>query len=92
MADTVLSFAIPSAKVDEYVAHYVYVHKNTEMKPNPDFVSFEDTPNEPIEINVYTDKQWVREHIYRSIKAQIVRGRNAKYRDDATAYNADGVT
>ena len=82
MADAVLSYTIAEAKVDEYISDYVYVHKNTELND----------PEDPDSGLKYTDKQWVREHIMRSVKAQIVRGKNAKYRDDKSSYNADDVT
>ncbi len=78
MADTVLSYTIAEAKVNEYVADYVYIHANTEAEENGD-------PK-------YTDKQWVREHILRSVKLQIVRGKNKKAQDDLVANNANSVT
>ncbi len=78
MVDVTISFKIPSVKVSEYVAHYVYLHKNTEMEED------EETPK-------YTDNQWVKEHIIRTVRSQIIRGRNSKYRNDITAYNAEDV-
>lgn len=78
MADLTLSFTLQDGKIDEYVAHYVYIHKNTENNPDG-------SPK-------YTDKQWVREHIMRNIRQQVLRGRNAKYQADITAYNANGIT
>jgi len=76
-ADLTLSYTISDAKVDEYVSDYIYVHKNNEVDGNGD--------------PVYTDKAWVREHIMRQIKGQIVRGKNAKYRDAIGSNNADEV-
>ncbi len=90
MADVTISFALPSVKVAEYVAHYVYVHKNTETKDDPNWVNPEDGSTAD-QIPAFTDNQWVKEHIIRSVRAQIVRGRNAKYRDDIEAYNANDV-
>jgi len=77
MANLVVSFTLPSAKVDEYVAHYVYVHKNEETNEDG-------TPK-------YTDKQWVKEHIIRSVRHEVVRGRNAKYHADMASYNANDI-
>ncbi len=73
-----ISLNIPSAKIAEYVAHYVYIHKNIEVDENGD-------PK-------YTDGQWVKKHILRSVRAQIVRGRTARYQAEITAYNADDIT
>ena len=81
MANLTVSFNLPSDKVDEYVAHYVYVHKNTELND----------PNDPESGLKYTDKAWVKEHIIRSVRGQVVRGRNAKERDDIAAYNANDI-
>ena len=78
MADTILSYTIPEAKVDEYVSDYVYIHKNSEV----------DGEGDPI----YTDTQWVREHINRFIRNQVIRGKTAKYRDLISNYNADDIT
>ena len=82
MADLTVSFKIPEAKVDEYVAHYVYLNMNTKLND----------PEYPQSGLKYTDKQWVKENIIRSVRHQIIRGRAAKYRDDMTSYNANDVT
>ena len=82
MADTVLSYTIPQAKAAEYVSDYVYIHKNTEL-------------NDPADASSglkYSDTQWVREHILRTVRGQIIRGKNAKYRDAAESTSADDVT
>jgi len=91
VANVVLSYTIPQAKAVEYISDYVYVHKNTETIDDPEWVDPDDGSKAP-QIPKYTDAQWVREHILRSVKAQIVRGKNAKYRDDQSSYNADDVT
>lgn len=85
-----IDFDIPNEKVDEYVAHYVYVHKNNETIDDPEWVDPEDGSMAP-QVPKYTDRQWVKEHIIRSVRHQIVRGRNAKYRDDMEAYNANDI-
>ncbi len=77
MANLTVSFNIPEVKVDEYVAHYVYVHKNVEVDENGD--------------PIYTDAQWVREHILRYVRSQIVRGKKAKDRDTLEKYIVDDV-
>ena len=82
MANLTVSFDIPEAKVDEYVAYYVYVHNNVELNDSKDSESG----------LKYTDKQWVREHIIRQVRSQIIRGRNVKYRDDMVSYNANDVS
>ena len=79
-----LTYTIPNDKLAEYISDYVYVHKNTETIPDPDNVG-ETLPK-------YTDNEWVREHILRSIRGQIVRGKNAKLRDELANPNADDVT
>ena len=75
---TTLSYEIPTAKTEGYVADYCYVHKNTEVDENDD-------PK-------YTDGEWVKEHILRYIRSQIVRGHNAKAKDDLESINADDIT
>ncbi len=80
-ADLTVSFNIPEAKVDEYIEHYTYVHKNTELND----------PADPESGLKYTDKAWVKEHIIRQVRGQIIRGRNAKYRDDMTNYSVDDI-
>ena len=77
MADTVLSYTIPDGKTAEYVSDYIYIHKNDEVDVNGDLI--------------YGNAAWVREHILRGIKAQIVRGKNAKLKDALTALNVDDV-
>jgi len=79
-----LTYTIPNDKLAEYISDYVYVHKNTETIPDPD--------NEGQTLPKYTDNEWVREHILRSIRGQIVRGKNAKLRDELANPNADDVT
>ena len=75
-----LTYTIPDNKVAEYVADYAYVHKNTEM-----------TDDEP-PVPKYTDAQWVREHIMRYVRSQIVRGQHAQYRDAESASDVSDVT
>ena len=82
MADTTLSYTIPEAKVVEYIADYVYVHKNTEQVD----------PDDNDSALKYTDTQWVREHILRYVISQIKRGKQSKYRDAAEASDVSDVT
>ena len=91
MADLPVSFSLPSAKVNEYVAHYIYVHKNTETKDDPNWVDPGDGSKAP-QIPKYTDKAWTREHIIRTVRRQVIRGRTAKYINDITNYNADDIS
>jgi len=75
-----LKYTIATDKVDEYVEAYCYAHKNMEMTKD-------ETP-----VAKYTDVQWVREHIMRSIKSQILRGKTMMARDAQSEQEADGVT
>ena len=75
-----LTYTIAPDKVDEYVEAYCYVHKNGEMTDD----------EEPVK--KYTDVQWVREHIMRTIKGQIVRGKNAMAKEAMEKQNADEIT
>lgn len=90
MADTILSYTIPEGKKAEYIAAYVFVHKNTETIPDPEWVDPEDGSEAP-QVAKYSDGAWVREHIKRSIRKQIVRGMNAQAKAAITAVNADDV-
>ncbi len=90
-ADATLSYTISGEKVAEYISDYVYVHKNTETIPDPKWVDPKDGTSAP-RVAKYTDAQWVREHIYRYIKGQIIRGKKAKYRDAVETYNANDIS
>ena len=79
-----LTYEIPDNKVAEYVADYCYIFKNTETIPDPE--------NEGQTLPKYTDAQWVREHIMRWVRSQIVRGKNAQYRDDVESFDVSDVT
>ena len=92
MADTVLSYTIPEAKVDEYVADYCYVHKNTETKDDPEWEDPQDGTTAPQVAKYPNDAAWVREHILRQIKSQIVRGKKAQYRDAEGVSDVSDVT
>jgi len=86
-----LTYTIAAEKVAEYVEAYCYVHKNVEIKNDPDWVDPEDGSS-VTQIPKYNDTAWVREHILRSIKGQIVRGKGAMARDALASQNADEVT
>ena len=73
-----LKYTIETEKADEYIDDYVYVHKNEETNEDG-------TPK-------YTDKQWVREHILRFIKGQIIRGQQIKKINALEENNADQIT
>ena len=87
----ILTYTIPAEKAAEYVADYCYIHKNTETIDDPEWVDPEDGTIAP-QVAKYTDGAWVKEHILRSIKGQIVRGKNAQVRDALVATNADDIT
>ena len=87
-----LTYTIPDNKVAEYVADYVYVFKNTETKDDPEWVDPEDGSTAPQVAKYPNDAAWVREHIMRHIRSQILRGKQAQYRDAATASDVSDVT
>ena len=87
-----LTYTIPDEKLADYVEAYTYVHKNNETQDDPEWVDPEDGTTAPQVPKYATDAAWVREHILRSIKGQIVRGKNARARDDLATTNADDVT
>ena len=89
MADIKLTYTIPEDKVAEYIADYIYVHKNNITEPDPDW---EGDPLAVPQIAKYTDAQWVREHIMQYIRAQIVRGKQAKEQADISVGNIGDVT
>ena len=62
MADRVLSFTIPGAKIDTAMEGFLMIYPNTEM-----------TDDEP-PVNKYTDEQWIKEKIRRNIIRDIRRG------------------
>lgn len=65
---------MPDATKAADIADFVYVHKNTETWDDD---ADPDTP----EAAKYTDNQWVKEHLRRYVQSQIIRGKNATYRD-----------
>ena len=85
-----LKYIIPAGKAVEYVADYCYIHKNTETKDDPTWVDPKDGTLAP-QVPKYTDSAWVKQHILRSIRAQIVRGKKAQQRDELASVNADDV-
>ena len=87
-----LTYTIPAGKLAEYVGDYIYVHKNTETIPDPAWVDPEDGSQAPQVAKYATDAAWVREHILRYIRSQIIRGKNSKARDALADTNADSVT
>ncbi len=90
MADLILSFRIPEAKIDEYVANYIHMHNNSETKDDPNWNDPKDG-SVVSQVQKYTDKQWVKEHIIRTVRDKIVDGRNEKEREKIAVYNADDV-
>ena len=86
-----LKFNIADDKVEDYKNAYLFVHSNTEMIDDPDWVDPEDGTT-VTQIAKYTDVQWVREHIMRGIKAQIVRGKDAMAKAAIVGQNANEVT
>ena len=76
-ADLSICYNIPSGKVNEYITNYIYINPNNEVDVNGD--------------KIYTDKQWVKEHILREVRKEIVQGRNNKYDNAKTPYKADGI-
>ena len=89
-----LKYTIASDKVTEYIEAYCYVHKNGETKDDPEWVAPDPNPNneKAPQVAKYTDVQWVREHIKRGIKAQIVRGKNAMAKDGLAGQEAESLT
>ena len=90
MADITLSYTIPDGKKADYIADYIYIHKNDETKDDPEWVDPEDGSVAP-QVPAFSDGAWVREHILRGIRKQIIRGKNAQYKDAALASNVDDV-
>jgi len=61
MADIVLSYTIPEAKVSTAMEGYLKVYPNLEKEEDGETLK-------------YTDAQWVKEHIRRLVIRQIHRG------------------
>ena len=88
-----ITLTVPNDKVDQIVDGYIYVHKNREMVTvvNPAYINETATPNEPLTIDEkkYTDIQWLKEHIRRTVIGQAKRGEKAKY---IREFNASNIT
>jgi len=91
MPDIKLTYTIPSAKAAEYIADYVRVHRNVETIPDPKWVDPGDLSEAP-QVPVYTDGQWVKEHIKRLIRQQIIRGKRMERQANLAKFNVDDVT
>ena len=83
-----LTYTISADNVDDIVTKYCAANPNRETKDDPNWINPEDGSFPP-QVNKYTPKQWVREHIFRHIKQQVERGdgiikRKAIVLDDVT--------
>lgn len=72
MADKIITFTIPEAKVQRVIDATKYLHKIPQIV-NPAFVDIETTPGEEPVINEFTDNQWAKEAWRRHIIAQVKR-------------------
>jgi hypothetical protein len=81
----IITITIPTAKVAKALKGYLKLYPNREMKPNPAFVSAEETPEveEFLEENLYTDKQWVNEQVKRLFVRDVHRGLNVIAKEEA---------
>ena len=94
-----LAITIPDDKVAEYIRKYVRANPNTEMIDDPEWTPPEEGSKDfgsravvAEQIPKYTDAAWVKEHIVRAIRKQIIRGNNLETRDAEEIGNADDVT
>ena len=76
-ADVTLTYTFTDVDKDANIARYVRIHPNNEL----------DGEGAPL----YTDAQWVKEHILRYIKIQLRRGNKALQRDADEAYTVSGI-
>ena len=72
-----LKYTIPDEKVDEHVANYTYIHKNNEVDSEGELV--------------YTDRQWVREHVRRYYNSQRLRGKKLRYDHERDAIAVEDI-
>jgi len=91
MPDLNISISIPEGKVAEYAADYLRIHPNRETIADPEWVDPEDGSVAP-QIPVYTNGQWIKEHIRRWIAKQIKRGKSVQYRNAETSSVVDDIT
>lgn len=91
-----LSYDINNEKAAEYIGYYVLVHRNIETVEavNPEYDSENPNPSIPmtIQVNKYTDGQWVKEHVRRYILRQIDRGKTLSKREERNAEDAADAT
>ena len=86
-----LTFVLPNDKVEEYIENYVAVYPNSEQVDNPDYIDHIETPEEPLSLPKYTDAQWVKEHIKRTIANIIRRGHIVRQRQEETVINTTDI-
>ena len=73
--------SIPEETKATRIEAYCKVYPNTETEPN--LLHNPDKPElEPIEIPLFTDEEWVKEHIRRYVQDRCERGEKAIYTDN----------
>ena len=75
MPDIILTITIPAEKAAAASEAFLKIHPNTETIPDPSYTGPTDDPTQIPHIPKYTTKQWVQEHMRRSLVRDIVRGR-----------------
>lgn len=83
-----ITITIPTSKEEKTLKGYLKLYPNGEMKPNPAFISEEETPEIAEEIAKYTDSQWVNEQVKRIFIRDVHRGLNM-INDEETSLTKD---
>jgi len=93
MADQVLTFTIPDAKVAVALEGFLKIYPNNETIPDPEWVKPDPNPDEKVapQIAKYTNAQWVREKIRRNIVRDIKRGLQMKANQEAQIAEDNGI-
>jgi len=73
MADQIISYKVPSLKVDKALQGFLRLYPNNETKPDPKWVDPKDGTEAP-QVAKYTDAQWFKEKVKRLIARDINRG------------------
>ena len=67
-----ITFTIPDNKISDVADTMKWLFPIPQI-PNPAFIDYEQTPDEPLTINEFTDNEWAKEAVRRWLIAQVKR-------------------
>ena len=90
-ADIILRQRIPSGKAALYLGHWLELYPNTETIKDPDWIDPKDGSEQP-DINVFTNREWIEEHILRDLKRDVRRGFKLRQKREQSDIDTSDIT